>query len=104
MKDQKEEQRAFAEAVWQVVAMIPPGKVATYGQVAALARHPNQARRVGRVLSKLPAGSRLPWHRVISASGRITSPNSLEQSRRLRSEGVRVHQLGVRLEPVLWRP
>ena len=46
--------------VWQVVAMIPRGKIATYGQVAALAGMPAHARLVGRTLANLPAGTRLP--------------------------------------------
>lgn len=96
--------RAFAEAVWQVVAMIPEGRVASYGQIAALCDAPRRARSVGRVLAQLPAGSRLPWHRVITASGRITSPHADEQGRLLIAEGVRVSGLRVSLSRFGWRP
>lgn len=60
------------ERIWQVVAAIPGGRVATYGQVARLAGMPSHARFVGRTLSNLPSGTRLPWHRVVNASLRIS--------------------------------
>ena len=78
------------ERIWQVVAEIPFGNVASYGQVAELAGLPRGARRVGRCLSRLPAGTRLPWHRVVNASGRISLPGSAGQRQRelLLDEGV----------------
>ncbi len=60
------------ERIWQVVAAIPRGRVATYGQVARLAGMPSHARFVGQTLSNLPSGTRLPWHRVVNASLRIS--------------------------------
>lgn len=80
------------ERIWQVVAAIPRGRVATYGQVAGLAGMPRHARLVGRTLANLPSGSRLPWHRVLNASLRI-SPRGDDramdvQRRRLQREGV----------------
>ena len=76
--------------VWQVVSMIPEGKVATYGQVAALAGMPAHARFVGAVLRRLPPGTRLPWHRVVNAGLRssLGGEGEAEQKRRLASEGV----------------
>lgn len=73
-----------------VVRAIPAGRVSTYGQVAALAGLPGRARLVGRVLGQLPAGSRLPWHRVVAAGGRIAERGGgeHEQRQRLRAEGV----------------
>lgn len=80
------------ERIWQVVAMIPAGRVASYGQVAALAGMPRHARLVGRTLRELPSGSRLPWHRVVNASLKISqrrgSGGHREQRRRLLEEGV----------------
>ena len=58
--------------VWQVVSMIPKGKVATYGQVAALAGMPAHARFVGAVLRRLPSNTKLPWQRVVNAGLRIS--------------------------------
>lgn len=80
------------ERIWQVVAAIPKGSVATYGQVANLAGMPRHARLVGRTLSELPGDTKLPWHRVINASLRISlradSDGHNVQRRRLEAEGV----------------
>jgi methylated-DNA-protein-cysteine methyltransferase-like protein len=92
------------ESVWQVVAAIPPGRVATYGQVATLAGMPNQSRLVGRILSRLPAGSRLPWHRVIASGGRITSPSAPRQRELLEKEGVVLINGRVRMKVYQWQP
>src|SRR5688572_12053419 len=64
---------SFYLAVYQVVAQIPPGRVATYGQIARLLGHPSAARAVGYALHALPPGSDIPWQRVINASGHISS-------------------------------
>jgi methylated-DNA-protein-cysteine methyltransferase-like protein len=80
------------ERIWQVVAMIPTGRVASYGQIASLAGMPRHARLVGRTLRELPKGSKLPWHRVVNASLKISqrpgSGSHREQKRRLLGEGV----------------
>ncbi|WP_303645114.1 MGMT family protein [Marinobacterium lacunae] len=78
--------------IWQIVASIPPGKVATYGQVAALAGCPNHARYVGSTLKKLPKDTTLPWHRVVNAKGESSFPKDSDgykrQLARLNDEGV----------------
>ena len=91
--------------IWHVVACIPKGKVATYGQVARLAGMPGAARMAGWALFALPDGLKLrgrpvPWQRVINAQGRI-SPRAGDlvggrsrQLRLLRQEGVRVSRGG----------
>ena len=62
--------KTFAAAVYSVVGRIPPGRVATYGDVATLAGRPQAARAVGQLMrSALRPG--LPYHRVIAAGGRI---------------------------------
>jgi methylated-DNA-protein-cysteine methyltransferase related protein len=99
----------IAEQVWQVIVMIPKGTVATYGQIAALAGLPGGARSVGRILSKLPAGSRIPWHRVVNASGGISLPQgSVGHSRqriRLEKEGVLFNKSGrIPLRQFRWCP
>ncbi|MEZ5572017.1 MAG: methylated-DNA--[protein]-cysteine S-methyltransferase [Halioglobus sp.] len=80
------------ERIWQVVAAIPMGKVATYGDVAERAGLIGAARRVGNALRGLPADTRIPWHRVINAQGRIAFPAESEphlaQRKRLEKEGI----------------
>lgn len=63
---------SFFDEVYRVVSMIPPGEVATYGQIASYLGNPRGARTVGWALSSLPAGMDVPWHRVINAQGRIS--------------------------------
>ena len=73
------------EKIWQVVHQIPRGKVASYGQVARLAELPGYARYVGYVMKNLPAGTKLPWHRVVNSQGRISFPQSSAQYQRQKS-------------------
>ena len=61
----------LAQLILQVVALIPYGKVATYGQVAKMAGLPKHARLVGRVLQQVE-DAYLPWHRVINSQGKIS--------------------------------
>ena len=92
--------RTDAERILAAVRAIPRGRVAGYGEVAALAGLPGRARLAARVLST-NADPRLPWHRVLRADGRIAfpadSPSWIEQGRRLRDEGVTLHNGRVRM-------
>lgn len=96
------------EPIWNVVACIPEGCVASYGQVAALAGYPRGARLVGRALSRAPDSLGLPWHRVVNAAGHISlpagSPGFAEQVRRLRAEGVAVRGGCVSIAAAGWVP
>ncbi len=98
------------ERIYAVVRRIPRGCVATYGQVAALAGLPGRARFAGYALYALPAGSALPWHRVLNAQGRLSlyalDPDAgLTQRMRLEREGVRFDARGrIDLERHQWRP
>ena len=80
------------DRIYSVVARIPRGRVATYGQVAKLAGVPNGARQVGYALAALRSGHRLPWHRVVNSQGKISFPPDSagfqEQKSRLEDEGV----------------
>jgi alkylated DNA nucleotide flippase Atl1/3-methyladenine DNA glycosylase AlkD len=95
--------------IYAVVAAIPEGRVATYGQVAALAGLAGHARQVGYALHALPAGSGLPWQRVINARGEI-SPRSAPgyegyQRFLLEEEGVELDPAGrVDLDRFCWDP
>mgnify|MGYP001029141581 FL=1 len=79
--------------IWQVVALIPEGTVATYGDIAQQAGMPGAARRVGLALKRLPKETTIPWHRIINAQGRISFPkgsaSKYTQQERLEAEGVR---------------
>ena len=96
-------------AIYAVVAAIPPGRVATYGQVAALAGLPGRARLVGYALHGLPEGHDLPWQRVVNASGRVSPrarPGADDYQRHLlEAEGVVFDDRGrVRLREFRWDP
>jgi methylated-DNA-protein-cysteine methyltransferase related protein len=82
------------QAIWDVVAQIPRGRISTYGDVAREAGLPGRARQAGYALKHAPDGMHLPWHRVVGAGGKIAFPPASrahrEQTRRLRSEGVSV--------------
>lgn len=63
---------SFFELVYRVVRSIPPGRVATYGQIARILGMPHAARTVGWALRDLPQGYDVPWQRVINARGTIS--------------------------------
>ncbi len=102
----------FRAAVYAAVRRIPRGKVATYGQIAALIGRPRHSRHVGHALSALPAGVKAPWHRVINAQGRISlrlrhwdSGSDEMQRILLEAEGVSFGANGaVRLKVFQWQP
>ena len=90
--------------IWQAVNAIPSGRASTYGRIAQLAALPRRARLVGRVLSELPAESRLPWHRVVNASGQIMQRGGAEllQAKRLTAEGIKLRGTRVDLRTYGW--
>jgi methylated-DNA-protein-cysteine methyltransferase-like protein len=94
--------------IWNVVAAIPRGRVASYGQVAELAGIGRGARLVGWALGQAPDRSALPWHRVLNAQGRISIPpgsrGRAEQIRRLTAEGVVVNEGRVDMRRYRWDP
>ena len=98
------------QRICATVDSIPKGCVATYGQVAEEAGLPRRARLVGRVLAQLPAGSELPWHRVVNAAGQISARGGdgraeRRQAARLAREGVALSKSGrVDLARHRWAP
>ena len=90
------------------VRRVPAGAVATYGQIAAEAGAPRRARLVGTVLKQLPAGSGVPWHRIINARGELSLPAGSDgwrrQRARLEREGVVFVGGRVDLGRFRWRP
>jgi methylated-DNA-protein-cysteine methyltransferase-like protein len=104
--DFPQERAALTERILMVIKAIPKGKVASYGQVAAMAGSPRGARQVARVLHSLSGKEKLPWHRVLGASGGISLPAAAgaEQARKLRRENVTVDERGkVDLTRFRWR-
>ncbi|OQY29220.1 MAG: methyltransferase [Candidatus Cloacimonetes bacterium 4572_55] len=103
-----EEQNPY-EKFYLVTRRIPFGKVATYGQIAALAGFPGHARQVGYALFRL-ANSGTPWHRVINAKGEVSystirmGSDGL-QRKLLEKEGVIFKKSGkVDLKTFQWQP
>jgi len=100
--------RPFRDTVARVVRSVPPGRVATYGAVAAWAGRPGAARVVGGVLRSLAAEDpAFPWHRVINAQGGISTykvgAGELQEAL-LAREGVRVVNGTVQLARYAFRP
>lgn len=103
-----------ADRIRAAIRAIPRGEVAGYGEIARRAGLPGRARMVARILSEND-DSGLPWHRVLRSDGRIAFPEGSrgwrEQARRLRAEGVAVHNGRVRgvqaaatVDELVWGP
>lgn len=96
--------------IYAAVARVPRGRVATYGQIASVAGLPGHARMVGYALSALGEGSRVPWHRIVNAAGRISlrgdgRPMDAIQRFLLEREGVRFGKAGaIPLARYRWTP
>lgn len=94
--------------IWHIVAMIPPGKVSSYGKVADFAGLPGRARYVSKALKSAPEHLSLPWHRVLNSQGKISfekhSVPFQEQMELLRIEGVTVNCGKVDLSEFEWQP
>ena len=82
----------FKAAVLSQVRRIPRGRVATYGQIAALVGKPRSARAVGQVMSRADG---VPWHRVVNAQGGI--------SRRSRMTGMMTQRIRLEQEGIVFR-
>lgn len=96
----------FKARVLSVVRRIPPGRIATYGEVAAMAGRPRAARAVGNIMRE--CGSRdVPCHRVVAAAGRLGGYGGNVELKRalLRAEGLRVAGDRIRdYREHAWRP
>ena len=96
----------FKPRVLSVVRRIPPGRVASYGDVAALAGSPRAARAVGNIMRTCRRPD-VPCHRVIAAGGRLGGYGGSEHLKRslLIAEGIIVSGSRVReLDRVRWQP
>jgi len=94
--------------IWETIQDIPRGSVANYGQVAEIAGIPRGARQVGYALRHSPKDLALPWHRVITSSGKSAfDPDSRAyrtQRDRLAGEGVVMLQGKVDMQKYRWQP
>lgn len=94
--------------IWQTTLQIPPGKVASYGQIADLAGLPGRARMVGKALGYAPKDLQVPWYRVLRSDGRIAFPAGSEyaqlQTGLLQEENVVVLNNRVKLKEFQWQP
>lgn len=97
----------FRVEVHALVRAIPRGRVATYGQIAALLERPRAARAVGQAL-RGRGGSRIPWHRVVNARGgvspRVRMSSVVTQRILLAQEGVVLRGGRVLLARYRWTP
>jgi methylated-DNA-protein-cysteine methyltransferase-like protein len=97
---------SFSQAVVALIRSIPPGKVATYGQIAACAGNPGAARGVVWILHAASRKHGLPWHRVVNSRGTISlrpGGGYEEQRSRLEAEGLRFDERGrLDLQRCLW--
>ena len=104
-KSPKPRSAPFAARVLSLVRRIPPGRVATYGEVAAMAGRPRAARAVGNIMRGCSRPD-VPCHRVIAAGGRLGGYGGHEMLKRalLTAEGITVAGGRVReLSRVRWR-
>lgn len=96
----------FSGMVYEYVAAIPPGRVMTYGQLAALAGSPRAARIVGGIAHFGPED--LPWHRVVTKKGGLAGcfpGGRTEHAHRLEAEGVEISpEYTVDIDSLLWIP
>ena len=93
--------------IYEIIRLIPSGKVATYGQISEIVGYCT-ARMVGYAVSSIPLSSVIPWQRVINYKGEISlrssgSGGELVQQILLESEGVKSYQSGrTDLEQYRW--
>ena len=93
--------------IYTIIANIPAGFVASYGQVATLAGYPQNSRLVGRLLKQMPDDSVIPWHRVVNSQGKISYPAGSdkyqEQRQKLLLEGVSFKNGKVNMRECRWQ-
>ena len=96
----------FETALYNTLANLPKGKLTSYGLLAKRCGYPNYARHVGKVLSKLPEGSSLPWFRVVNSQGKISLSGDgfIRQAQKLAAEGITINENGkvVNFRHYLW--
>lgn len=96
------------ELIYDAVKQIPKGRVATYGQIAALAGNPRWSRVVGYALHVNPEPVVIPCHRVVDRNGRLSPAFAFGginmQAELLLREGVETKDDHVDLDRYRWKP
>ncbi len=100
------------ERIYNEVKKIPRGRVATYGQIAAIIGFPRGAKMIGWALKALPKNTVVPWFKVVNREGRISIENPKFskdlQAELLRKEGIEIEMENgnyfVDLDKFLWKP
>lgn len=97
--------KTFNEQVYDIVARIPAGRVATFGQIARMIGRPRMARFVGYA-SNNKNSWHLPWHRVVFKDGSLCGPGFFEQQyKALKAEGVKfTRDKRVKMDEFQWNP
>ena len=98
----------FFQSVYEIVARIPKGKVATYGQIAAILGNPAASRAVGWAMQSAPSHLNIPCHRVVNKSGSMAPAYAFggpeKQQALLRKEGVVFKADGhIDMQQSLWK-
>ncbi len=103
----KEQGKSRYDQVYELVCLMPPGRVATYGQIAAYVDRCTP-RMVGYAMAATPKGRDIPWHRVINSQGRVSvranGERDIMQQLLLEAEGIFFNKIGkVDLNAVGWK-
>ena len=106
MEDVMEQKNSY-ERIYEVVKKIPRGRVASYGQIAALAGNPRWARVVGYALHVNPDPETIPCYRVVNREGRLSESFAFggvnRQKQLLEQEGVEIKDNCVDMERFRWK-
>lgn len=99
---------SFRQKVYDMVRLIPKGKVSTYGQIALLIGNPRASRAVGNALHVNPDPDSTPCFRVVNGEGFLSGAFAFGgrdvQKKLLEKDGIRVKDDRVDLEKYLWKP
>jgi methylated-DNA-protein-cysteine methyltransferase-like protein len=98
----------FSRRIIETIRRIPPGRVTTYGIIAAAAGNHRGARQVARLLYSSSAKQEMPWHRVVNGRQEISpraSMSHLQQRQLLENEGIVFNHRGkIDFDRFLWLP
>ena len=93
----------FKKQVFEIIMLIPEGRVTSYGAIARAVGYPNHARHVGNALRNYEED--FPAHRVCNESGRIIASCLRDFERKIKIEGVEVNEGKIQnFKEVFWNP